>query len=91
MGRHTPREFEAIHGLAEAGDPEAQYRLGLHYATSDTCRHDLLVAHMWFNLAVAGGEMRARAERQELAQMLSPAEIAQAQRMARAFRISDAA
>ncbi len=91
MGRHAPRQFDLIHGLAEAGDPQAQYRLGLHYATAETGRHDLLTAHMWFNLAVAGGEMRARAERQELAQMLSPAEIAQAQRMARAFRISNAA
>ncbi|MEC9345162.1 MAG: hypothetical protein VYB54_02975 [Pseudomonadota bacterium] len=87
MGRHAPRQFEMIHGLAEAGDPEAQYRLGLHYATSETGRHDLLVAHMWLNLAAAGGETRARAERQEIAGMLSPAEIAEAQKMARAFTI----
>lgn len=67
----------------KTGDPEALYALGLHYATGKNGRSDYVAAHKWFNLAAMQGLGRAAANRAELAQEMSPAEIANAQRAAR--------
>lgn len=68
---------------AKASDPEALYALGLHYATGKNGRSDYVAAHKWFNLAAMQGLGRAAANRAELAQEMSHAEIADAQRAAR--------
>ena len=70
---------------AQGGDAEAQYLLGLFYATDEEVRENLITAHMWFNLAATAGDQRARIERQEMAEMMSNLEVAEAQRRARAF------
>jgi len=69
---------------AERGDKGAQYTLGLYYATEDTGAECLILAHMWFNIAAIAGDARARMERKEMANMMSAAEIAEAQKRARA-------
>lgn len=69
---------------AERGDKGAQYTLGLYYATEDTSAECLILAHMWFNIAAIAGDARARTERKEMAEMMSAAEIAEAQKRARA-------
>ncbi len=69
---------------AERGEAAAQYLLGLFYATEDATAEGLIQAHMWFNIAAVSGDVRARAERQELADMMTAPEIAEAQKRARA-------
>ena len=64
-------------------DTDALYELGLRYATGDGAPEDLVAAHKWFNLAAAQGDVRAKAERALLADLMSAAEIAEAQRLAR--------
>ena len=66
-----------------ASDSDALYQLGLRYATGEGAPEDLVAAHKWFNLAAAQGDARAKAERASLADIMSAAEIAQAQRLAR--------
>ena len=41
-----------------------------------------ILAHMWFNLAAAQGDAEALANRDHLARMMTPAQIAEAQRLA---------
>lgn len=68
---------------AERGDPTALFELGLIYATGNGTDRDLVQAHKWFNLAAMKGSDAAKEERAELADELSAAEIAEAQRAAR--------
>ncbi|MDF1722026.1 MAG: hypothetical protein P1U65_15250 [Minwuia sp.] len=84
MGSYDPTIPQALLTRAERGEPTAQYLLGLFYATEDTGAEGLIQAHMWFNIAAVSGDDRARSERQEIADMMSAAEVAEAQKRARA-------
>ncbi len=65
---------------------EEMYRLGLEASTGGELRElDLVTAHKWFNLAAMQGSLEARAYRAELANEMSPEEIAEAQRQAREY------
>ena len=68
---------------ADTGVAEAQYILGLMYATGHSVSENIIIAHMWFNLAAMQGVAEARDHRVDLALQMSPAEIAKAQRLAR--------
>lgn len=87
MGHYEPRILDHLMTMADAGDHEAQYRLGLIYAT-EAGDDGMVDAHKWFNLAATSGDRRARAERQELADLMSPAQIAEAQKAARAWMVA---
>lgn len=65
---------------------EEMYRLGLEASTGgEACDFDLITAHMWFNLAAMQGNIEARAYRAELANEMTPEEVAEAQRLAREY------
>ena len=74
-----------------AADPEnttAQFNLGVKYATGQGVQQDYVQAHMWFNLAASrlpAGEPHDMAveARDKIASILSPEQIAEAQRLAR--------
>jgi TPR repeat protein len=68
---------------AEGGCPDAQYDVGLMYATGHGGPQDNVLAHMWFNIAALSGVAWAREERKSLSIDMTAAEIATAQRMAR--------
>lgn len=62
------------------------YRLGLKASTGgEMGDFDLITAHKWFNLAAMQGNREARAYRAELANEMTPEEIAEAQRLAREY------
>ncbi|MBI1262327.1 MAG: hypothetical protein GC184_11435 [Rhizobiales bacterium] len=67
----------------ESGSSDALYNLGLMYSTGVDVEANLVMAHKWFNLAAMKGSEAARAYRTELANEMSPSEIAEAQRQAR--------
>ena len=74
---------------AEQGDALAQVFLGLAYWAGLGVTQDYVQAHMWFNLAATrGGEQRDRAvrNRDDVAESMTPAQIAEAQRLAREWR-----
>ncbi len=64
---------------------ESYFELGLQNSTGRTGGIDLVAAHKWFNIAAAKGCREAMQMRSEVASEMSTAEIAEAQRAARAF------
>ena len=68
---------------AQQGNAEGQAGLGAAYALGQGVLQDYVSAHMWLNLAVAGGEERAREARDSVAELMTRAQIAEAQRRAR--------
>lgn len=61
------------------------FERGLYWASGRSGLVDLVAAHKWFNLAALKGRRDAIALRQEVAGQMSEAEIAAAQREARAW------
>ncbi len=68
--------------LAEQGDAAAQYNLGVMYREGQGVPQDDVQAHMWFNLSAAHGMESARTLRDKLAEKMTPAQLADAQRLA---------
>ncbi|MFL6799009.1 MAG: SEL1-like repeat protein [Xanthobacteraceae bacterium] len=71
-------------GEAPAG-ADTFFDLGLMYSAGRNVPVDLVSAHKWFNLAALRGNAQAIRLRREVAEQMSEAEIAQAQRAARAW------
>ena len=74
---------EAAELGAQMSAPDALFELGMLYATGRDVAADLVVAHKWFNLAAARGNVSALAHRVELAREMSVEQVAEAQRLAR--------
>ena len=72
---------------AEQGHGSAQYNLGLAYMEGKGVPEDYVRAHMWFNL-VAAQDNRAMAKllRDSVAKFMTPAQIAEAQKLAAEWR-----
>jgi uncharacterized protein len=68
---------------AKQGRPEALYNLGLAYSTGQGVGVDFVAAHKWFNLAALRGSDEAKTWRAQLSREMLPAQIAEAQRLAR--------
>ncbi len=73
--------------LAEQGDAIAQYNLGLMYANGRGVPRDYVQARMWFNLAAAQDNETARTLRDKLAKKMTPAQLDEAQRLAREWKL----
>lgn len=89
MARNSVGEVQFLNAqmaAAIAGQPDAYYELGVAYAVGrDGIGVDLVEAHKWFNLAAMSGDERAQLDRSEVAASMTAAEVAAAQREARAF------
>ncbi len=59
------------------------FELGMMYSVGRDAPIDLVAAHKWFNLAAVKGNVEAVRLRREVADQMSDAEIAAAQRAAR--------
>ncbi len=71
---------------AALGDPQARFDLGVAYSCgTGGVAIDLIEAHKWFNLAAIAGSEEAQACRAEISDEMTAREIAQAQRLARAW------
>ena len=85
MARFELPEF-ALSGIGETPDTaDTMFELGMMYASGREVPVDLVTAHKWFNLAAMQGNRDAARLRQEVAQQMSSADIATAQRAARAW------
>ena len=91
-GRGVPQDDAEAVGwwrkAAEQGDAKAQYNLGIKYYDGHVVPEDYVQAHMWFNLAASRyppGEDRDRAvkNRDIFAKKMTPAQISEAQKLAR--------
>ena len=89
-----------IRPLAEQGDANAQYNFGVFYDNGLGVPQDKVRAYMWFNLSAAQGreggvfydnglgvpQDKVRAYRDLIARRMTPAQIAEAQRLAREWK-----
>jgi TPR repeat protein len=71
---------------ADKGDASAQSNLGVMYAEGHGVPQDYVRAHMWFNLAAAKGNKAAETGRDMTAAKMTPAQIAEAQKLAREWK-----
>jgi TPR repeat protein len=76
-------------GQAAIGESPASadtfFELGMMYSVGRSVPIDYVSAHKWFNLAAMRGNQDATRLRREIADQMSEAEIAEAQRAARAW------
>ncbi len=86
-GQGVPQDYaEAVRWwrlAAEQGHVSAQNNLGTMYRSGQGVPQDYVEAHKWLNLAAAQGEDLARKNREFVAEKMTPAQIAEAQRLAR--------
>jgi TPR repeat protein len=71
---------------AEQGYAPGQYALGVIYDEGLGVPKDYVNAHMWFNLAAAQGYQVAVKNRDLVEQRMAPAQIAEAQKLAREWK-----
>jgi peptidoglycan hydrolase-like protein with peptidoglycan-binding domain len=83
--------FGEFRALAEGGDGDAQYMLGYLYGVGRGTPQSYVDAHKWFNLAASRGRPGAVEARDDVARLMTPEQIAEAQRQARAWRPTTAA
>lgn len=78
--------YERMLRAARSGEAEALYDLGVAYSVGQNgLPVDLISAHKWFNLAARAGDDRASYDRAEISSEMSAAQIAEAQKQARAW------
>ena len=75
-----------IRPLAEQGDATAQYNLGFFYDNGLSVPQDRVSAYMWFSLSAAQGKEGAATFRDLIARRMTPAQIAEAQKLAREWK-----
>jgi TPR repeat protein len=73
--------------LAATAIPDVLFERGLYWASGRSGVVNLVAAHKWFNLAALKGRADAIAMRREVAELMTDAEIAMAQRDARTWLI----
>ncbi len=71
---------------AEQGDASAQFKLGVMYDKGKGVLKDYVLAHMWMTLAAAKGGKDAVKLRDLLEERMTPAQLTEAQRLAREWR-----
>ena len=90
QGRGVPQDYtEAVkwyRKAAEQGDASAQYSLGEMYVNGQGVPQAYVQAHKWFNLAAVNGNAAAVNNRDAIAAKMTPAQIAEAQNLAREWK-----
>ena len=69
--------------LAEQGDADAQFNLGLMYGMGTGVIRDIVYAHMWGNIAATNGNKLGAKLRDDFEKKMTPADISAAQKLAR--------
>ena len=91
-GKGVPQDYtEALKWTTKAagvGVKDAQAMLGKMYATGKGVPQDYVLAHKWFNLAATLGSKGASDERDSIAKRMTPAQIAEAQKLAREWWVA---
>ena len=72
---------------AEQGDSGSQYRLGVMYENGEGVAQDYVASYIWYHLASQAHEFEsARKHRNRVAEKMTPAQLAEAQRLAREWK-----
>ena len=89
-GQGVPQDYAAAvkwyRLAADQGDAYAQYNLGVMYANGRGVPQDYVQAHKWYNLGAVAGDKDAIKNRDNVAGKMTPAQIAEAQKLAREWK-----
>ncbi len=89
-GQGVPQDYaEAakwFRKAADQGEAKAQFNLGVMYDSGYGVPQDYVQAHMWYNLAGAQGRTAAARNWGRVAKLMTPAQIAEAQRRVAKWR-----
>jgi uncharacterized protein len=89
-GQGVPRDYATglswLHRAAEQRYADAQFFLGMTYVGGVVVPQDYVTAHMWLDLAAASGRQDAAKIRDTIAARMTPAQIAEAQKLAREWK-----
>lgn len=77
--RNDPELLDEVIPLAEEGDANAQYALGLIYAEGRGVKIDLARAYMWLSRAVDQGDIDARDLRHVVVEHMTEADMVSAE------------
>ncbi|MEN8262506.1 MAG: tetratricopeptide repeat protein [Nitrospirota bacterium] len=90
QGEGVIQDFEEasnwIRKAAEKGMTDAMYMLGIIYYTGRGVATDNIQAYVWLNVAAAQGKEEAIRKRNKVMELLSDAEIIEAQRRSRIWK-----
>ena len=90
FGQGVPQDYvKAVkwwRKAADQGNATAQFNLGRMYYFGLGIPQDYVQAHLWFNLAAAGGDKNAIKARGLIAAKMTPAQVAEAQKLAREWK-----
>ncbi|MEP5151785.1 hypothetical protein [Planktotalea sp.] len=81
----TDDGFALIESAAIAGHVAAQHQLGAALATGDGIELDYVNAYAWLNVAAAGGHEESIETRDLIVDLMTPDQVSEAQKIARAF------
>ena len=79
----TPTDGGSCLQAAQQGDVDHQNALGFMYEHGIGVTQDVVQAYKWYLIAGSGGNETARKNREMAAENMSPAQIAEAERLAR--------
>lgn len=85
MARMAAGEPDFAEITPNAATADNLFELGMMYCIGRNVAQDYVTAHKWFNLAAMKGSPEARVYRRELALEMTPEQVAEAQRQARAW------
>ena len=74
---------------AEQGDADAQFNLAVMYYNGEGVPQELVLAHMWVNIAGTNGNERARKARDAIEREMTRDKVTRATELARACLASD--
>ncbi len=86
-GQGVPQDYKkAVEWYARAADQGhamGQANLGVMYANGQGVPQDYVQAYKWFNISATQGNEMARKNREIVLKMMTPAQIAEGQRLSR--------
>jgi TPR repeat protein len=89
-GGGVPKDYQQalrwFRMAADQGEAVAQTKIGIMYDDGQGVPHDVVQAHKWYNLAATNGDKPAAELRDALAKQMTPAQIAEAQQLAREWK-----
>ncbi len=89
-GQGVPQDYQEAgkwyRRAAEQGEASAQSNLATKYYTGKGIPQDYVLAHMWANLAASQGGEDAVEKRDAMATLMTPEQIAEAQKLAREWK-----
>jgi TPR repeat protein len=88
-GQGTPKNYkQAIYWYtkaAEQGEAKAQYKLGFMYYNGEGTPKNNVLAYVWWNIAAAQGHEDAKETRGFIEELMTPNQIAEAQKLSKEY------